>query len=69
MSKNELAAMLDELMGRDRDTHPAEQKRKFTFEDDDVCKDYICGLCPNDLFTNTKIDLGRFIAIIFCVFN
>ena len=23
-----------------------------------VCKDYLCGLCPSDLFTNTKADSG-----------
>jgi hypothetical protein len=23
-----------------------------------VCKDFLCGLCPNDLFLNTKMDIG-----------
>jgi RNA-binding protein Luc7-like 2 len=28
------------------------------FRDPRVCKDHILGLCPNDLFNNTKVDLG-----------
>lgn len=28
------------------------------YDDPRVCRDYLCGLCPHDLFTNTKADLG-----------
>jgi len=28
------------------------------YDDDKVCRNYLCGLCPHDLFTNTKMDLG-----------
>ncbi|CAN0208076.1 unnamed protein product [Ectocarpus sp. 4 AP-2014] len=28
------------------------------FKDERVCKAYLCGLCPHDLFSNTKQDLG-----------
>ncbi|CAG8641105.1 8913_t:CDS:2, partial [Paraglomus occultum] len=28
------------------------------FWDSNVCRNCLCGLCPHDLFTNTKMDLG-----------
>ncbi|RIB21179.1 hypothetical protein C2G38_1962845 [Gigaspora rosea] len=28
------------------------------YDDEKVCRNYLCGLCPHDLFTNTKMDLG-----------
>jgi len=28
------------------------------FTDPDVCQFYLCGFCPNELFVNTKADLG-----------
>jgi len=52
-------ALLDELMGNDRDIHPSEKKRKdLKFDDAEICKYYICSFCPHELFTNTKSDLG-----------
>jgi len=51
--------LLDELMGKDRNVHPSQKTRKpVHFSDPDICKFYICGFCPNELFTNTKSDLG-----------
>lgn len=29
-----------------------------SFEDPSVCRNYLCGICPHNLFTNTKMDLG-----------
>lgn len=65
---------LDELMGKDRNLlvcccgcdllvtdhlQPHEKKgRGPHFTDSEVCKNYICGFCPSELFTNTKSDLG-----------
>jgi len=50
---------LDELMGKERNTLPAAKiNRDAHFSDPEFCKFYICGFCPNDLFTNTKSDLG-----------
>lgn len=54
---SDMAAMLDELMGRDRNLLPSEAK-EYHFYDDDVCKYYLVGLCPHDLFVNTKNHLG-----------
>eukprot|EP00928_Gymnodinium_smaydae_P009463 TRINITY_DN1354_c2_g1_i1.p1 TRINITY_DN1354_c2_g1~~TRINITY_DN1354_c2_g1_i1.p1 ORF type:complete len:454 (-),score=102.12 TRINITY_DN1354_c2_g1_i1:172-1533(-) len=50
-------ALLNSLMGSDRDARP-EQRRVRSFTDKDVCKRFLLGLCPNDLFKNTKMDLG-----------
>ena len=55
-----MRAMLDELMGKDRDKPPASrQNRPAHFSDPEICKYYICGFCPHDLFINTKSDLGN----------
>jgi len=52
-------ALLDELMGKDRNARSAERvNHEVHFSDPDICKFYICGFCPNELFTNTKSDLG-----------
>ena len=55
---SEIAAMLDELMGRDRDMLPSEKRDLPKFSDSDVCKYYLLGMCPHDLFVNTRSDLG-----------
>lgn len=52
-----MRAMLDQLMGKDRDKDPSE-RRKRKWDDEDVCPYFLCNFCPNDLFGNTKSDLG-----------
>uniref|UniRef100_T1J2U3 Luc7-like protein 3 n=1 Tax=Strigamia maritima TaxID=126957 RepID=T1J2U3_STRMM len=52
------AALLDELMGRDRNLAPTEKKREIRWEDPQVCKHYLVKFCPNELFVNTRADLG-----------
>jgi hypothetical protein len=52
------AALLDELMGRNRDEDPT-GKRKTHWSDPEVCKYFLCSFCPHYLFTNTRADLGR----------
>jgi len=50
-------ALLDELMGKDRNT--LEKGGRAThFSDPEICKHFLCGFCPNELFINTKSDLG-----------
>lgn len=57
-------AILDELMGKDRNELPSKRKNKGVhFSDPEICKNYICGFCPSDLFTNTKSDLGVVIEL------
>ncbi len=52
---------LDELLGADRDLLPEEKKNKQKhFDDERVCKFFLCGFCPHELFVNTKSDhLGK----------
>ncbi|GFQ86241.1 luc7-like protein 3 [Trichonephila clavata] len=50
--------LLDELMGRDRDLGSEGKKNDFTWDGPDVCKHFLVKFCPNDLFVNTKADLG-----------
>lgn len=50
--------LLDELMGRDRDLGAEERKNDFTWDGPDICKHFLVKFCPNDLFVNTKADLG-----------
>lgn len=45
--------MLAELMGAQ-----TVEDGDLTFDDDRVCKNFLCGLCPHDLFSNTKNELG-----------
>ncbi|EJU05182.1 small nuclear ribonucleo protein, partial [Dacryopinax primogenitus] len=32
--------------------------QNITWDDDKVCRNFLCGTCPHTLFTNTKMDLG-----------
>ncbi|KAI9295044.1 LUC7-domain-containing protein [Neoconidiobolus thromboides FSU 785] len=45
-------SLLEELM------NPYEQSLQRKLTDPDICPKYIAGYCPNDLFVNTKADLG-----------
>lgn len=52
-----MAQMLNELMGPNRDAMPGEAK-EISYDHPDVCRDFLAGFCINDLFRNTKNDLG-----------
>jgi hypothetical protein len=56
-------ALLDELMGAERDV-PLTQRsnRQLHFTDPGVCKFELAGVCPNQLFTNTRSDLGAWLV-------
>lgn len=56
---DEQRALLDQLMGSSRDFTSEQKERvhKIRFTDQDVCKDYVCGLCPHVAFAGTKSDL------------
>ncbi|KAL8595069.1 hypothetical protein ACOMHN_002047 [Nucella lapillus] len=58
MASNAAAALLDELMGRTRNCDPNERPAELYWKDDTVCKYFLCGFCPHELFTNTRADLG-----------
>lgn len=55
-----MRSMLDELMGKERDV-PLEKRsgRGVRYDDPEVCKYALAGLCPYGLFKNTKSDLGE----------
>ncbi|XP_048576295.1 putative RNA-binding protein Luc7-like 2 isoform X1 [Nematostella vectensis] len=55
-AQEQMKKMLDELMGTQRDGATPDADLKFT--SDRVCKSYLMGLCPHQLFNNTKMDLG-----------
>jgi len=58
---DEQRKLLDELMGQERNLNEDEKlHRQKHFSDPDVCKYYICGLSPYNLFKNTKSDLGPY---------
>ena len=58
MASKEMAAMLDALMGRNRNLPPGAEVHEPTWEDEGVCRYNLVQYCPHDLFTNTKADLG-----------
>lgn len=51
-------ALLDELMGKNRNACNGENASGPHWSDDDVCKYFLCSFCPHELFINTKTDLG-----------
>ncbi|XP_059475250.1 luc7-like protein 3 [Neocloeon triangulifer] len=52
------AALLDELMGRNRNILPDDVQNKISWDDPDICKLHLVKLCPHELFVNTRADLG-----------
>ncbi|KAK9804143.1 hypothetical protein WJX73_004648 [Symbiochloris irregularis] len=53
---DEMRAMLDELMGQDRDGDREIVRRSVT--DKEICKFYLLGFCPFTEFERTKHDFG-----------
>ncbi|EZG56758.1 LUC7 amine-terminal protein [Gregarina niphandrodes] len=54
-----VAALLDSLLGADRNELPsAAGVKRRSFADPDVCKYYLVDFCPHDLFPNTRSHLG-----------
>ena len=59
MATSQIASMLDELMGRNRNLAPDDAANRETkWSDQEVCRYYLVLFCPHDLFTNTKADMG-----------
>ncbi|KAF7631132.1 hypothetical protein Mgra_00008626 [Meloidogyne graminicola] len=62
-AKDQIAAMLNELMGpgRNQDKNLDLNFRTLTLQilqDNNICKFYLAGFCPHEEFSNTKADLG-----------
>jgi hypothetical protein len=71
---DEQRALLDQLMGTTRDLSETQKGRvhKIRFSDHEVCKNYLCGLCPFVAFAATKSDMvgdcnSFFRLLSFCV--
>lgn len=47
--------LLEQLMGNQSTSRAAQ----LSLNDPKVCRSYLVGTCPHDLFTNTKQDLGQ----------
>jgi len=52
----QMKAMLDQLMGTQRD---GKDNHSVKFDDDEVCKTFLFGCCPNDILTGTRADIGE----------
>ncbi|KAK9476171.1 hypothetical protein V1514DRAFT_337644 [Lipomyces japonicus] len=50
--------LLEQLMGADALAGKVSKRQELSLNDARVCKSYLVGTCPHDLFTNTKQDLG-----------
>ncbi|EGZ27713.1 hypothetical protein PHYSODRAFT_539131, partial [Phytophthora sojae] len=51
-------ALLDSLMGFNRDGDRPDDDPQLDFRHPRVCKPFLCGLCPRELFQNTRLDAG-----------
>ncbi|KAK9473560.1 uncharacterized protein V1510DRAFT_414364 [Dipodascopsis tothii] len=45
-------------MGAEALVGPGAKRQEMSLRDQRVCKSFLVGICPHDLFTNTKQDLG-----------
>jgi len=50
-------ALLDSLMGAQRN-HDMDERERKSWKDSDVCKHFLVGFCPYELFLGTKSDIG-----------
>lgn len=51
--------LLEQIMGKDALISPAVQRRDPPISDHKVCKSFLVGTCPHDLFVGTKQDIGK----------
>ncbi|EON68194.1 hypothetical protein W97_07343 [Coniosporium apollinis CBS 100218] len=50
--------LLEQLMGEQLMSGPGTRAPQLSITDPKVCRSYLVGTCPHDLFTNTKQDFG-----------
>lgn len=51
--------LLEQLMGADALDPRAPRRHEINLHDPKICKSFLVGTCPHDLFVGTKQDLGR----------
>lgn len=54
-ASDQVRAMLDQLMGTQRDGVPS---KSIKFDDPEVCKTFLMGCCPHEVLTGTRADIG-----------
>lgn len=57
-ARDELRKQLDALMGANRNGEGSKNQKHFS-DSSEFCKYYLTGFCPNELFSNTKLDIGE----------
>ena len=57
-ARDAMRAMLDDLMGANRNGDRPDDVIT-SFEDERLCRDYLCGLCVYAMFDNTKEERGK----------
>lgn len=50
--------LLEQLMGESALASVPAPRSQLAITDPKLCRSYLCGTCPHDLFTNTKQDIG-----------
>jgi len=58
-ARYEQRELLEQLMGKDTLINPSRQRRELGLSDPKICKCFLLGICPYDLFSGTKQDMGR----------
>jgi hypothetical protein len=58
MAAAETRRLLEQLMGEQLMSGSDQRAPQVSIIDPKVCKAYLAGQCPHDLFTNTKQDFG-----------
>ena len=51
--------LLDQLMGAARNDGENTKVVRENFKGQWICKNYLMGFCPYEVFKNTKLDYGR----------
>lgn len=51
--------LVEQLMGKDAMISPQQRRRDVDMTNPRVCKAFLVGTCPYDLFANTKLNLGE----------
>lgn len=54
----EMRKMLEQLMGEQYVNGTGKKAAQMSITDSKICRSYLVGTCPHDLFTNTRQDLG-----------
>lgn len=59
MARYEQRQLLEQLIGRDVLINPSRHSRDYGIQDPKVCKLFLMGVCPYELFMGTKQEIGK----------